>query len=671
MDEKTNNEIDELREAYEEDRERRNVREDELQAAKDYLGVLLKEIEEKNKEIDAKREEAGRLADALKKSETEKQAEAEATAEAKESNRYKSIWIGIAIIEFLAIIAVVVSLFIVYGKVKSDYESRIEELTKNPEIAEPTVTAEITPAPVTEKHVENLSDVVSQLSGKLKDGFACRVDTIEGLEYLVFAKGDFKICYKNEYYISDRDFSNSVLLEKGDKRIVERMDYNIEDNPESLCPFICKVNGIDLAVITDYTGFGSLPGRFRLIDVKNLTEYYGDDLKTKISSLINAAFSDKQTGLLEAPILFELTTSKAEYKYGLTEAGYNEIGYTNAETADADVTDLSSEFRFDFGENGVTWGTVIKLGRNYYLGELKGDISLGAGSVVVSNAKFGAFAQPNVEDPEQLGIIIPAESIPERYITINGYNSERFYIAVNDKLPENQMDMERLVTEDPNDWQYLDEDGKTISVRGIDVSKYQGRIDWKKVADAGIKFAIIRLGYRGMNEGTLELDPYFEANMKGATDAGIDIGVYFFSQAITKEEAEEEANFVLGAISTYDLTYPVVFDTERVGTYDARANKLGYEERTDMCIAFCEKIAKAGYTPMIYANTKYMIMGVNLERLQKYDRWYAVYNNKEITFPYSFQMLQYSESGSIPGITGNVDLDISFVDYSKGNDKNE
>ena len=670
MEDKKDTGIDELMEAYEKDKERRNVREDELQAAKDYLGVLLKEIEEKNKELEQKKEEAGKLADALKKSEDEKQAEAEATAEAKEVGRYKSVWIGIAIIEFLAIIAVLVSLFIVYGKVKSDYEKQIEELTAKEEPGDIDVTEAVTPAPVTEKYVENLSGTVSGLTGKLKDGFSCGVEKIEGLEYLVFQKGDFKICYKNEYYVGENGFKKAVLLEKGEKRILERIDYDLEQEMDNLCPFMCTVNGKNLAVITDYTGFGSMPSRFRLVDISDLSEYYGDDLKDKIGSLIKASFSDKQTGLAETPILLELVTSKAQYKYGLTDSGFNEMGYLVSESTDSEIADISSEFRLIFDENGINWATVVKLGRKYYLGELKGELVLGMGSVAVNNAKFGAFAQPNVEDPEMNGVIIPAESIPERFVTIGGNNSERFYIAINDKIPECQYNWERLNTENPTDWVYTDENGAKASVRGIDVSKYQGRVDWKKVADSGVEFVIIRLGYRGMNEGTLELDPYFEYNIKGATEAGLDVGVYFFSQAITKEEAEEEADFVLDAIAAYDITYPIVFDTERVTTYDARANGLSMAERTNMCIAFCDKVGREGYTPMIYANTKYMIMGIDLEMLTKYDKWYAYYNS-EITFPYNFQMMQYSDSGKIPGITGNVDLNISFIDYSKGNDKND
>ncbi|MBR5178012.1 MAG: hypothetical protein IKW90_04360 [Lachnospiraceae bacterium] len=671
MDEQKNG-LDELREAYEQDKERRNLREDELQAAKDYLGVLLKEIEEKNKELDEKRIEAGKLADALKKSETEKQAEAEATAEAKEVGRYKSIWIGIAIIEFLAIIAVVVSLFIVYGKVKSDYEAQIAELKNNDTVSVAPVTEVVTPTPATARYIEDLSVKVAGLSWKLKDGFSCGVETYDNLEYLVFQKGDFKIGYKNEYYIGENSFKKAVLLEKGDKRIFERVDYDLEAEFDNLCPFMCRINGNNLAVITDYTGFGNMPSRFRLVDVSNLTVYYGDDIKEKIGSLFKASFSDKPTGLTENPILLELITSKAQYKYGLTDSGFNEMGYVISETdsKDVEIADITSEFRFIFEEEGISWATVVKLGRNYYLGELKGELALGLGSVVVNNAKYGAYAQANVEDPDMFGVIIPAESIPERYVTIGGNNSERYYIAINDNIQECQYDWERLYTDDPNNWVYIDENGNKASVRGIDVSKYQGNIDWKKVSEAGVEFAIIRLGYRGMNEGTLEMDPYFEKNIKGASDNGIDVGVYFFSQAITKEEAVEEAEFVLTAISAYDVTYPIVFDTEKVTTFDARANGLSVADRTDICIAFCDRVGREGYTPMFYANTKYMIMGLDLERLQKYDRWYAVYSDS-ITFPYNFQMLQYSDKGTIPGITGGVDLDISFVDYSKADDKNE
>ena len=116
-------------------------------------------------------------------------------------------------------------------------------------------------------------------------------------------------------------------------------------------------------------------------------------------------------------------------------------------------------------------------------------------------------------------------------------------------------------------------------------------------------------------------------------------------------------------IKDYKISYPVIFDTEYVTTYDARANNLSRQLRTDITKTFCEKIQSAGYHPMIYANTKWMVMGIDLEQLSAYDLWFAYYGNN-LTFPYDFQMYQYSDSGSIPGIKGNVDLNISFVDYA-------
>lgn len=250
------------------------------------------------------------------------------------------------------------------------------------------------------------------------------------------------------------------------------------------------------------------------------------------------------------------------------------------------------------------------------------------------------------------------------HITISGKNKQRYYIALSDEVARVDYDMERLIQNENGFFEYFDENGQKISRTGIDVSKYQGDINWKLVKDSGIDYAIIRLGYRGMNEGTLELDPYYEANIKGANEAGVDVGVYFFSQATTIEEAIEEADMVLEYIRDYKITYPVIFDTEVVTTYNARANNLPRDLRTDICIAFCETIKAAGYRPMIYANTRWMILGIDLERLTMYDKWYAYYGTT-FTFPYQYQMLQYSDKGKVPGIAAAVDLDISFVDYAE------
>lgn len=206
--------------------------------------------------------------------------------------------------------------------------------------------------------------------------------------------------------------------------------------------------------------------------------------------------------------------------------------------------------------------------------------------------------------------------------------------------------------------------GEDISLLGIDVSSYQGAINWKKVKAAGVDYAIVRLGYRGYGTGAIRLDDRYEANMSGAISAGIPVGAYFYSQAITVEEAEEEAQFVLEKLADFDITYPVVFDMEEVDDEDARTNALTQAERTDITIAFCEKIKAAGYTPMVYGNIRWMIMHLDLARLESYDKWFAQYF-KQPFFPYAFSMWQYTSRGTVDGISHAVDLNLGLVDYAQ------
>ena len=215
------------------------------------------------------------------------------------------------------------------------------------------------------------------------------------------------------------------------------------------------------------------------------------------------------------------------------------------------------------------------------------------------------------------------------------------------------------------DWSLLDrEDGRMVygdsSMVGIDVAKFQGEIDWAKVAADGIDYAMIRLGFRGYGTGAIVTDPYYEANIDGALENGLDVGVYFFSQATTEAEAVEEAEYVLTQLGDRTITMPVVFDMEMV-TEDpnARANGLTPEERTAITRAFCERIAEAGLQPMIYGNPTWLLSKIKLEQLQDYPVWLAQYY-REPFYPYPFQMWQYSTTGQVDGISGNVDLNVCF-----------
>ena len=198
---------------------------------------------------------------------------------------------------------------------------------------------------------------------------------------------------------------------------------------------------------------------------------------------------------------------------------------------------------------------------------------------------------------------------------------------------------------------------------GIDVSKYQGEIDWKKVADAGVKFAIIRCGYRGYSTGSLVIDPYFEKNLKGASSNGIDVGVYFFSQAINEVEAVEEASMVLSQIKRQFVPYPIFIDSEASGG-DGRADKLEIDKRTAICRAFCETIESEGYNAGVYASKNWFNNRLNASELEKYVIWLAEYREAP-TYEGVYNMWQHSSKGQIDGITGNVDLDLSYIEVKR------
>ena len=238
---------------------------------------------------------------------------------------------------------------------------------------------------------------------------------------------------------------------------------------------------------------------------------------------------------------------------------------------------------------------------------------------------------------------------------------EYYFFPILDELAHNTYDPEQFVLEDQVMSYY--EDGEIISHKGIDVSKYQGDIDWEKVAEDDVEYAFIRLGIRGYTEGEIMEDDSFEDNIKGARRNGIDVGIYFFTQATSVEEAEEEAQYVLDMIEPYKVDYPVVIDVEAVSNANARTRDLTKEERTQYCIAFCEMIRNAGYTPMIYGNLKTFMLMLDLKQLEDYDKWFAYYD-EQFYYPYDFKVWQYTDEGKISGIGTDVDLNISFEDLS-------
>lgn len=236
------------------------------------------------------------------------------------------------------------------------------------------------------------------------------------------------------------------------------------------------------------------------------------------------------------------------------------------------------------------------------------------------------------------------------------------WVLISPYLPKHEYDFTKLVCQSSLMKYY--EDGKQTSYVGVDISKYQDYVDFVKVKKAGINFVMLRVGARGYGTGQLMLDDYFSENIKRATDAGLDVGVYFYSQAITREEAIEEANMVIENLGEYKITYPVAYDMELVENDTARTDTLTKAEKTEMAKAFLDTIAAAGYKTMIYGNKEWLIREIDMSKLTAYDVWLS--QAADIPdYPYKFTMWQYQYEGSVDGIVGYVNMNISFINYAE------
>lgn len=244
-------------------------------------------------------------------------------------------------------------------------------------------------------------------------------------------------------------------------------------------------------------------------------------------------------------------------------------------------------------------------------------------------------------------VYVPERKISEGKVAMNSYNADNFRI-------------------DNGFMAYFDDEGNKISHLGCDLSYHNDKVDFDKLAASECDFVILRIGYRGYTEGGLVADEKFEEYASEAKRVGLNLGVYFFTQAINEEEAVQEADYVIELLDGMTLEYPVFFDTEYINDSEARTNKeeISRELRSKICIAFCERIREHGYYPMIYASENWIRRNMDLTMLPQYELWAPQYRD-ENDFLYDFSIWQYTEEGSIPGVEGLVDLDISMVDYAQ------
>ncbi len=285
---------------------------------------------------------------------------------------------------------------------------------------------------------------------------------------------------------------------------------------------------------------------------------------------------------------------------------------------------------------------------------------------------------PDIEENEKESMT----DRPEEDVSPEEEKDDGTHIAIEDKNGK-KVWYEILLTVPKNTYQlseYLKADGERLSYTensrnssfGIDVSKHQGTIDWELVKKDGVQFAMLRVASRGYGSGQLLLDDNFVPYAEDAQKNGINIGVYVYSQAVNEAEAVEEANFAVAAVSKYKITYPIACDIEEVDNDAARTDKLTVEERTKCVKAFCDTIKTYGYKPVIYADRNMLISKLDMEVLKGYDVWLSDVTEwvdgdviAPTDYPYQFTIWQYLNTGTVNGIDGSVDFNISFINYEE------
>ena len=270
-------------------------------------------------------------------------------------------------------------------------------------------------------------------------------------------------------------------------------------------------------------------------------------------------------------------------------------------------------------------------------------------------------AQSEAEEAAQ------AQSDPStdgRHTRIINRDGTEEWVMLNPFLTKNTYNLTGL--EDKAGLKRYMENGKKISYVGVDISRQNGDVNFASVKAAGVDYVMIRLGGRGYNTGQITLDENFKKNIEGAAAAGLDIGIYFYSQAISQEEAVEEVNFVIQNLEPYraQVRYPIAFDMEFVANYAARIDGLSKEDKTNIATSFLEGVKAAGYVPMIYGDKEWLIKEIDLARLKDYDVWLAQEEDLP-DYPYQYTMWQYSTDGVLNGVTGEANLNICFVGYSQ------
>ena len=265
------------------------------------------------------------------------------------------------------------------------------------------------------------------------------------------------------------------------------------------------------------------------------------------------------------------------------------------------------------------------------------------------------------KDEEEEEAVVTGPENDGKHVEVIFRDGSSEWVEINPYRKKHTYDFTNLVSK--NNLLHYYSDGKQVSYLGIDLSKYQKKVDFAAIQAEGIDYCMIRVGSRGYSTGAIQADEMFDSHMAAASAVGMPIGLYFYSQAVTEAEAIEEANYVISKIGQYKITYPIAFDMEFVENDTSRIETLTRDEKTNIALAFLKRIEEAGYAGMLYGNKEWLLKRIDIAKLEQYDIWLA--EESDIPdYPYLFSMWQYSRQGQIFGIDGYVDLNVSFIDYS-------
>ncbi|MCR5639125.1 MAG: glycoside hydrolase family 25 protein [Lachnospiraceae bacterium] len=617
----------------------------------------------------------------------------------------------------VVLIAVIIGMAVYNSKNKSSASSSVSNDDGTASVSLADDKGEIK----THKLCDDLKAVVdnvnaySDASNKCEGGevFAASVINIDGLEYLKISSNTISVYYQNQFF-DDENVSSfhkkegMVIISNGSRSVSYEREYDLLGNVAALLPVEIKTSDDSSDYIVFFhTAEDGMVSDIWAVDEERLNDYESVSVEDTLSALFTSkivlkdppqtstaqatttqATTSKETGnaaetatdiTAENTPISNTTTAnttaestEASGSSNILEVTFNGSKtavypyFTNSETSGTGAEKLSfnKEQVITYESNAVNIRCEVTNSEGKYLGKLGLDIVRSESGLVVKNATYASYAPANEEDYGTVAVIEPFEAplYDEKYLTIYGIGNRRYLIEKDESINKTKISSSDLQKGDDGYKRYVGSDSSIKSHVGIDVSKFQGNIEWDKVKGDGVEFAIVRLGYRGYSEGNVYIDPFYKNAMEGAAKAGVDTGIYFFSQAINVEEAIEEAELCIKELAPYKVKYPVIIDVEFIANDDGRANKLTRQDRTDIVKAFCEKVKEAGYVPGFYANTKWSVMGLDLAQLQEYDFWFANYNDT-FSYPYEYEMFQYSESGSVAGIVGNVDLNICFKDY--------